>query len=149
LTRYIIVYAFFPDITISGNLGIKYNFEQNCSNSLACYAAASAWQNLFGSVAGTPVNGEDKSYQTRSFGLYADENGLLRAGGSYLNRSGSANIYGSEFNSDYSSGISAAEKLYYGTFLIKSDLKTMASLVNVAVVDAPHIHYYCLYLVFF
>jgi hypothetical protein len=66
---------------------------------------------------------------------------LLRAGGSYLNGSGSANIYGSEFNSDYSSGISAAEKLYYGTFLIKSDSKTIASIVNVnlnvAVVDAP------------
>jgi hypothetical protein len=131
--------AFFPNITFSGDLGIKYHFEQNCSNSSACYAAASAWQNLFGSVAGVPVNGVDKSYQTRSFGLYSDENGLLRAGGAYLNGSGSANIYGSEFNSDYSDGISAAEKLYYGTFLIKSDSKTIASIVNlnVAVVDAP------------
>ncbi|MFQ3188940.1 MAG: hypothetical protein ACI936_000060 [Paraglaciecola sp.] len=117
--------SFFPNITFSGKLGIQYSYEQNCSNTSTCYSLAGAWQNLFGSVAGMPVNGVDKSYQTRSFGLYSDENGLLRAGGAYLNGSGSANIYGSH----YSGNFSADEGHYYSTFLIKSAPKT--NFVNV------------------
>jgi hypothetical protein len=124
---------FFPDITFSGEFGIIYNYEQNCANTSTCYALAKYWQNLFGSVAGIPVNGVDKSYQTRSFGMYMDENGLLRSGGSYLNGSGSANLYGS----DYSGNFSADEKRYYSTFLIKSVPKIISNFINVSVVNAP------------
>ena len=122
--------SFFANITFSGDLGIKYHYEQNCANTSACYSTAGYWQNLFGSVAGIRVAGVDRSYQTRSLGLYSDKNGLLRTGGSYINGSISANLYGNDFSIDYSGGLSAVEKPYYSTFLIKSDSKTIANPVN-------------------
>lgn len=108
----------FPDLTYSGTLGLKYNYEQNCVNTSTCYADAKMWQTLFGSVAGI-----DRLYQTRSLGLYSDDNGVLRLGGSYLNGTGSANIYGSGFNVDYSTGLNETQKIYFSTFLIRSDSK--------------------------
>ena len=108
--------GFFPDIMYSAGNGQLYNYEQNCANTTSCYSKAQDWQNLFGSVANV-----DRNYQTWSLGRYADENGQIRAGGSYLNGSATANLYGSEFSVNYSNGVSEFERIHFSTFLVKSD----------------------------
>ncbi|MFT5923588.1 MAG: hypothetical protein ACI9LE_000573 [Paraglaciecola sp.] len=90
-------------------------------------------QNLFDSVTGIPVNDEGKSYQTYSFCMYTDENGLRRTGVTYLNGSGSANLYGS----DYSGRLRAKDKRYYSTFLTKFAPKIIANFTSVSAVNAP------------
>jgi hypothetical protein len=104
----------FVDINISGVLGNQYLYEQNCANTTSCYSSARSWQELFGSTVGS------ESYQTHSFGLYQDELGVLRMGGTYVNGSGSANRYSVEYTGDYSSHKYLDNSInYYSTFLIK------------------------------
>ncbi|MEP1447061.1 MAG: hypothetical protein ABJK37_13205 [Paraglaciecola sp.] len=109
----------FFDINISGVNGEQYLFEQNCANSTNCFSTSQTWQQLFGSIEGA------RYYQTHSYGLYEDEQGVLRVGGSYLNGSGSANRYGVDFNVDYSTNYEEKfnnnEFYNVGTFLIKND----------------------------
>lgn len=109
----------FFDLNISGDLGLTNLFEQRCANTTSCYRSAVNWQELFGATEGV------RDYQTHSFGLYLDELGILRMGGTYLNGTGSANRYGVDFNVNYSSGYDekyADNQFYnYSTFLIKSD----------------------------
>lgn len=105
----------FGYLMFSGPLGLTYQFEQNCPNNTECYRSAVSWQNLFGSVTG------NRSYQQHSYGLYADSDNVVRMGGTYVNGTGSANRYGSNFSANYSNGISAPDNLLYGTFLVKSD----------------------------
>ncbi|WP_252731945.1 hypothetical protein [Paraglaciecola arctica] len=109
----------FFDIDISGTNGEQYLFEQNCGNTTNCFSTAKTWQQLFGSIEGT------RYYQTHSYGLYEDEQGVLRVGGSYLNGSGSANRYGVDFNVNYSTNYEEKfnnnEFYNVGTFLIKND----------------------------
>ena len=105
----------FPGIIFSGTLGNTYGFEQNCANTSTCYTSSQLWQSLFGSVVGSQY------YQTHSYGLYEDQNDILRMGGSYLNGSGSANRYGTAFSSDYTFTHTNSSSTYYSTFLVKSD----------------------------
>ncbi len=109
----------FPNIVISGPLGIPHNFEENCANTSLCFSTATEWQNLFGSVVGDP------SFQTYSYGLYHDEQGVLRMGGSFRNGSGSANRYGVEFSVDYSKNYQDVFDnggfSNFGAFLVQSD----------------------------
>jgi hypothetical protein len=116
--------GFFNELTVSGPLGSTYLFEQNCTNTSVCYRSAKQWQDLFGSVTG------DKYYQQYSYGLYADENSRIRMGGAFVNGSGSANIYASQFTSDYTDGISAPQNIFYSSFLVKSVAPTFQALAT-------------------
>jgi hypothetical protein len=109
----------FFDLSISGELGDQNLFEQRCANTSNCYSSAVTWQALFGATEGS------RDYQTHSFGLYKDEHGILRMGGTYLNGTGSANRYGVDFNVNYSASYdekyNSNELYYFSTFLIKSE----------------------------
>ena len=106
----------FFDLKISGDNGIDYFYEQNCLKTTSCYSSARDWQELFGASVGTV------SHQTYSIGLYQDEQGVLRMGGTYLNGSYSANRYGVEYTGDYSSHKYLDNNInYYSTFLIKTE----------------------------
>jgi hypothetical protein len=109
----------FPDIVFSGSLGLPNNFEENCANTTLCFSTATEWQNLFGSVEGIP------SFQTYSYGLYRDEQGILRMGGSFRNGSGSANRYGVEFSVDYGQNYQQVFDnegfANFGAFLVQTD----------------------------
>lgn len=93
-------------------IGHSNKFMNRCANTSVCYSAAQTWQSLFGSVVG------HRFYQTHSFGLYQDNDGILRMAGSYLNGSGSANFYGSEFTANYNELLAEGSALY-STFLVK------------------------------
>lgn len=106
---------------------VSQNFQQRCPNTTKCFSEALEWQTLFGSTIGA------RSYQTHSFGLYQDQNRVLRMGGSYLNGSGSANLYGTEFNVDYTTRYTNSTDSLFSTFLIKNS--NMAK--NAVGVDEP------------
>lgn len=118
----------FTNMNFSGPLGLVYQFEQNCANTSSCYQTAKLWQSLFGSVTGSQY------YQQYSYGLYADVDNIIRMGGAYVNGSGSANRYGSEFSSTFLNDLAAP---LYGSFLVKSDsiVKTL-TLSNLPVIQA-------------
>jgi hypothetical protein len=60
-------------------------------------------------------------------------------GGAFVNGSGSANIYASQFTSDYTDGISASQNIFYGSFLVKAVAPTFQALTDPAAhsVHAP------------
>lgn len=89
----------FPDIVSNGAYGSIFSYEQGCAFSDvldSCYQTAKDWQDLFGATVGHVY------YQTYAYGLYMDENNVLRMAGSFLNGAGSANRYGQEFSVNYS-----------------------------------------------
>lgn len=94
-------------------INASQSFQQRCANTTQCYSEAVNWQTLFGSMIGA------RSYQTHSFGLYQDQNSVLRMGGSYINGSGSANLYGIDFNVDYTNRFTNSSDPLYSTFLVK------------------------------
>ncbi|MAD16100.1 MAG: hypothetical protein CL579_08490 [Alteromonadaceae bacterium] len=110
----------FSTINISGSLGEKNKFEQECSNTSVCFDNAENWQGLFGSISGV-----NRSYQQYSYGLYLDSEDVLRMGGVFKNGSGSANLYGTEFNVgyslDYETKYANGDFNYFGFYLIKSE----------------------------
>jgi hypothetical protein len=118
----------FTNINFSGPLGLVYQFEQNCANTSSCYQTAKLWQSLFGSITGSQY------YQQYSYGLYADVDNIIRMGGAYVNGSGSANRYGSEFSSTFLNDLAAP---LYGSFLVKSDsIAKTITLSNLPVIQA-------------
>jgi len=125
--------GFFNELKVSGPLGSTYLFEQNCANTSECDRSAKHWQDLFGDLTG------DKYYLQYSCGVYADENIRIRMGGAFVNGSGSANIYASQFTSDYTDGISASQNIFYGSFLVKAATPTFQALTAPAAhsVHAP------------
>lgn len=110
----------FSTINISGSLGERNKFEQECSNTSVCFNNAEIWQGLFGSISGV-----NRSYQQYSYGLYSDSENVLRMGGTFKNGSGSANLYSTEFNVgyslDYESKYANGDFNYFGFFLVKSE----------------------------
>ncbi|WP_201027410.1 hypothetical protein [Paraglaciecola hydrolytica] len=132
----------FSNINFTGALGTVYQFEQNCANTSLCYQSAIQWQALFGAVTGAQY------YQHYSYGLYSDANNIIRMGGAFVNGSGSANRYGSEFNSNYNVFSSVGDRLY-SSFLVKSDsiAKPVVSSITVNFVHTPpSIALFCLVL---
>ncbi|WP_339768605.1 hypothetical protein [uncultured Paraglaciecola sp.] len=95
------------------------NYERNCANSTLCYAQANQWQSLFGATQGS------RYYQTYAFGLYQGESLRIRMGGSYVNGSALANIYGRTFDQAHNDQLDQSNNLY-GTFLVQSTLNTNA-----------------------
>lgn len=131
----------FFDINISGVLGEGNLFEQGCANTSNCYKSAANWQELFGAAEGA------RDYQTHSFGLYLDEQGILRMGGTYLNGTGSANRYGADFKVDYSAGYNEKhldnQFYYFSTFLIRTDsLPLVAVQSSYSSVSEPSTNYF-------
>ncbi|MDF2178272.1 hypothetical protein P2G88_08415 [Aliiglaciecola sp. CAU 1673] len=104
----------FGKVNHVGKYGSEYNFEQGCLSHTSCYKNAKSWQRLFGAAAG------NRYYQTFSRGFYQDKAGQLRAGGSYINGSYSANVYSTEYSSDYSRFFNNGNQLI-GTFLVKAE----------------------------
>lgn len=102
-----------PNLIVdSSGRGFNQNYQYACSNTSFCYSDAQAWQGLFGSTIGL------RFYQTHSFGLYQDQDAKLRMGGSYLNGSGSGNLYGTAFSVDYTSSYTSSSDPLFSTFLI-------------------------------
>ena len=131
----------FFDINISGSIGEQYLFEQSCANTTNCYRSSKDWQELFGATEGF------RNYQTHSYGLYRDQQGILRMGGTYLNGTGSANRYGMDFNVNYSVNydekFSNDELNYFSTFLIMNDSLPIEIVkspkLNISVSEPSHI----------
>lgn len=129
----------------STGIGSTYQYQNRCSNTSGCYNDASQWQTLFGFEVGA------RYYQTHSFGLYMDEANVLRMGGSYLNGSGSANLYGEAFNSDYSASHLNTGHALFGTFLVKLEplTKLVASQVASPVSEPSFLWLFILLLIGF
>jgi hypothetical protein len=135
-----LLHSVFPDIVSTGTYGSQYSFEEGCAYSNVegtCYQTAKQWQDLFGATVGNVY------YQTYAYGLYEDANGILKMGGSYLNGSGSANRYGVDFSSDYSSSYETrfnnSEFTNFSSFLVLTSSLPEAPQVGVfqVEVDGP------------
>tara|TARA_R110002012_G_scaffold192022_1_gene359670 strand:- start:1059 stop:1772 length:714 start_codon:yes stop_codon:yes gene_type:complete len=128
----------FSTINISGPLGEKNKFEQECSNTSVCFNNAENWQDLFGSISGV-----NRSYQQYSYGFYSDSEDVIRMGGAFKNGSGSANLYGTEFNVgyslDYETKYANGDFNYFGFFLVKSEpvLNAQPKLLPINDASAP------------
>jgi len=138
----------FPDITFTGFLGSTYSFEQGCAYSNiegTCYQTAKVWQDLFGAIVGNVY------YQKIAYGMYQDEYGILRMGGSYINGSVSANRYGVDFSADYSSYYDVRygnnEFLNFSSFLLLTSSLPEDTLVASLNVDEPNNKYMLMFLV--
>ena len=138
----------FPDITFTGDLGSTYSFEQGCAYSNiegTCYQTAKVWQDLFGAIVGNVY------YQKIAYGMYEDEYGILRMGGSYLNGTGSANRYGVDFSEDYSAYYDVRyannEFVNFSSFLLLTSSLPEDIVVSYLEVDEPNIKYMLMFLV--
>ncbi|TRY32063.1 hypothetical protein [Aliiglaciecola sp. M165] len=99
----------FPSFTIS----TPTNYQNNCTIGNECYEQSLNWLDLFGSTENT-LNAQVKY----GFGLYEDEDGLIRMGGSRVNGSlQNVFTYGEEFTVDYTGYTTSAPTYWYSTFL--------------------------------
>ncbi|GAC15794.1 hypothetical protein [Aliiglaciecola lipolytica] len=88
------------------------SYQLNCLSGNGCFNQANQWLELFGAT--EHLQNANVKY---GFGLYADEDDVVRMGGSRINGIlGSANIYGDEFSVDYSSYLDSPA-YFYSTFL--------------------------------
>ncbi len=98
-------------------------YLKGCAANLSCYAEASQWLSLFGSV--VDINGE---YTRYAFGLYRNETGGLSMLGARTNSQipkpnnvrGDTNNYGPGFTPSYDYYEGRPTPYNYGTYLVKA-----------------------------
>lgn len=100
----------FPDFVSNNN----FEYQTNCVLGQACFEQSEDWLSLFGGTAH-----QQNALVQYGFGLYLDEDSIVRMGGSRINGSlNNAYLYGDEFTVDYSSYIAASPGYFYSTFLV-------------------------------
>ena len=90
-------------------------YQANCLAGNACYNNTSNWLSLFGAV--PHALAASIKY---GFGLYRDENNVLRMSGAIQHSAtGRANLYGPDFQIDYTNSFVSGASYVFGSFLVK------------------------------
>lgn len=106
------------------------DYQRDCPAGNSCYTEAQDWLSTLGYVA-DPAN----QWVQYAFGLYSDENDVLRMSGARVNFvTEFANLYGDNFLVDYSYYENRPAPYNYGTFLVKNFVPP----VTFNAVGAPH-----------